>query len=133
MKEASNRFRGWYKKKEPRVGQVSVPFVFETIKDTFEITLEHLVHDMFNMEGFAKLASVPANAQNLYFSEKIIALDGDLKGKVIRFRTSNPIRSEAIRYWFSEMNLDRENNLFSGYLNLGVSVNQLYNAKVSFE
>ena len=133
MKETSNRFRGWYKKKEPRVGQVSIPFLFETQKDTFEIMVDHLIHDMFSVEGFSKLEGVPSDAQNLYFSEKTIAFDGELKGKVIRFRTSNPIKFEAIKYWFSDLNFDRERNLLSGYLNLGLSVNQLYNAKVSFE
>ncbi len=133
MKEASNRFRGWYKKKEPRVGQISVPFVFDANKDTLEITLEHLVHDKFNVEALSRLEGVPSDAQNLYFAEKIIELDGELKGKVIRFRTSNPIKVEAIKYWFSDLNFDKQKNLLSGYLNLGISVGQLYNAKVSFE
>ena len=133
MKEASNRFRGWYKKKEPRVGQISVPFVFDANKDTLEITLEHLVHDKFNVEALSRLEGVPSDAQNLYFAEKIIALDGELKGKVIHFRTSNPIKVEAIKYWFSDVNFDKQKNLLSGYLNLGISVGQLYNAKVSFE
>ena len=133
MKEASNRFRGWYKKKEPRVGQISIPFVFETKNDTFEITIEHLVHDWLRPEALSRLEGVPSDAQNFYFSEKIIVLDGELNGKVIDFRTSNPIKFEAIKYWFSELNYDRNKGLLTGYLNLGIAVQQLYNAKVSFE
>ncbi len=134
MKEASNRFRGWYKKKEPRVGQIAVPFVFDLKNDTLKITLEHLVHDLFNSEGLAKLEGVPENASNLYFSEKNFGFENaDLNGKMIQYITSNPIRQEGLKTWFSDLNLDKEANLLTGYLNIGVSVDQLYNAKVSFE
>ena len=134
MKEASNRFRGWYKKKEPRVGQISVPFVFDLKNDTLKITLEHLVHDLFNAEGLTRLEGVPENASDLYFSKKDFTFsDEELKGKVIQYNTSNPIRKEGLKTWFSDLNLDKDSNLLSGYLNIGVSVDQLYNAKISFE
>ncbi|MGB0918105.1 MAG: hypothetical protein ACPGU4_10985 [Flavobacteriales bacterium] len=134
MKEASNRFRGWYKKKEPRVGQISVPFVFNLSNDTLNVTLEHLVHDLFNSEGITKLEGVPETATDLYFSEKNFTFDNsELNGKAIHFSLSHPIRQEGMKTWFSELNLDKEANLLTGYLNLGISVDQLYNAKVSFE
>jgi len=134
MKEASNRFRGWYKKKEPRVGQVSVPFVFNLKNDTLQITLEHLLHDMFNAEWLSKLQGIPETASDLYFSEKTFTFtDTGLKGKVIQYSTSNPIRREGMKTWFSNLNWDKENNLLTGYLNLGVSVENVYGAKVSFE
>jgi len=134
MKEASNRFRGWYKKKEPRVGQISVPFVFNLKNDTLKITLEHLVHDLFNAEGLGRLEGVPENASNLYFSNKNFSFENaELSNKVVHFTTSNPIRKEGLKTWFSELNFDMDDNLLSGYLNIGVSVDQLYNAKISFE
>ncbi len=134
MKEASNRFRGWYRKKEPRVGQVSIPFVFNLRNDTLKITLEHLVHDSFNAETFTRLENLPETAQGLYFSDKQISFENDqLKDKVVQFHTSDPIKQEGIKYWFSNLNFDSDRNLLSGYLNLGISVDQLYNAKVSFE
>jgi len=134
MKEASVRFRGWYKKKEPRVGQISVPFVFDLKNDTLKVTLDHLVHDLFNSEGLTKLGGVPENASDLYFSEKSFTFDTDgLEDKTIQFTTSNPIRKEGLITWFSNLNADWENNLMTGYLNIGVSVDQLYNARLSFE
>lgn len=134
MKEASNRFRGWYKKKEPRVGQISVPFIFDLKNDTLKITLEHLVHDLFNAEGLTRLEGVPDNATDLYFSEKNFSFNNsELGGKVVQFTTSNPIKKEGLRTWFSKLNLDREANMLTGYLNIGVSVDNLYNAKISFE
>jgi hypothetical protein len=134
MKEASNRFRGWYKKKQPRVGQISVPFVFDLKNDTLKITLEHLVHDLFNAEGLSKLENIPETATDLYFSEKNFSLsEQGLNGKVIQYITSNPIRQEGMKTWFSDLNWDKENNLLTGYLNIGVSVMELYNAKLSFE
>ena len=134
MKEASNRFRGWYKKKEPRVGQISVPFVFDLKNDTLKVTLEHLVHDLFNSEGLTRLEGVPENASDLYFSEKIFTFkNSELNGKAVQFTTSNLIQREGLKTWFSELNLDMDSNLLSGYLNIGVSVDQLYNAKISFE
>ncbi len=134
MREASVRFRGWYKKKEPRVGQISVPFVFDLKNDTLIVTLEHLVHDLFNAEGLNKLEGVPETASDLYFSEKSFSFENpELEGKTIQFSTSNPIQQEGLKTWFSELNWDKDKNMLTGYLNLGVSVSQLYNAKVSFE
>ena len=134
MKEASNRFRGWYKKKEPRVGQISVPFSFDLNNDTLKVTLEHLVHDLFAGEAISRLEGVPETASDLYFSEKNFAFENaELNGKTIQFTTSNPIRQQGLKTWFSDLNLDKDNNLLTGYLNLGIAVSQLYNAKLSFE
>lgn len=134
MRESSNRFRGWYKKKQPRVGQISVPFVFDLKNDTLKITLEHLVHDLFNGDGLNRLENLPETASGLYFSEKdFIFNDAGLSGKIIRYTTSNPIRQEGLKTWFSDLNWDKDKNLLTGYLNLGVSVMELYNAKVSFD
>lgn len=134
MRESSNRFRGWYKKKQSRVGQISVPFVFDLKNDTLKITLEHLVHDLFNADGLNKLENLPEAASDLYFSEKDFTLDEvGLSGKVIRYTTSNPIRQEGLKTWFTNLNWDKNKNLLTGYLNIGISVMELYNAKVSFE
>ncbi|MCB9205134.1 MAG: hypothetical protein H6603_09190 [Flavobacteriales bacterium] len=134
MKEGSNRFRGWYKKKKPRVGQISVPFVFDLNNDTLKITLDHLLHDEFRSDAFSSLEDVPENASNLYFSERNYTFsDAGLSGKLIRYTTSNPIKQEGMKTWFSDLNWDKENNLLTGYLNIGVSVANLYNAKLSFE
>lgn len=134
MKEGSNRFRGWYKKKEPRVGQISVPFAFDLKKDTLRITLEHLIHDTFRPDEIERLESLPENASELNFSKRFYGFDDDaLSGKVIMFQTSNPIATEALRTWFSDLNWDKDKNLLTGYLNFGVSVANLYNAKLSFD
>jgi len=119
--------------KEPRVGQISVPFVFDLKNDTLKITLEHLVHDLFNSEGMTRLEGVPESASDLYFSEKSFSFENsELKGKMVQFTTSNPIQREGLKTWFSDLNLDKDANLLTGYLNIGVSVDQLYNAKISF-
>ena len=134
MKEGSNRFRGWYKKKEARVGQVSVPFVFDLKKDTLIVTLEHLLHDAFNTDAIETLQGVPKTAIKIDFLIKHFSLSEDgLDEKIITVRTSNPMSTEALKMWFSELNLDKNNNLLTGYLNLGVSVENLYNAKLIFE
>jgi hypothetical protein len=134
MKEGSNRFRGWYKKKQPRVGQVSVPFTFNLKNDTLKVTLEHLLHDAFNDAAIETLRGVPENASKLDFSYKYFSFSENGKNeKTIMVKTSNPISTEALKMWFSELNLDKEKNLLTGYLNLGVSVENLYNAKLSFE
>lgn len=134
MKEGSNRFRGWYKKKEPRVGQISVPFAFDLKNDTLKITLEHLVYDTFDANAIYNLKSIPENASDLNFSRRFFTFsETAASGKVIMFQTSNPIATDALKTWFSELNWDKQNDLVTGYLNLGVSVANLYNAKLSFE
>ena len=42
MKEGSKRFRGWYKKKHPRVGQISVPFSWKTKKEGKQTTIKNI-------------------------------------------------------------------------------------------
>ena len=93
-----------------------------------------MVHDLFNSEGIQRLEGVPENASDLYFSEKNFTFDTDgLEGKVIRYQTSNPIRQEGMKTWFSDLNADWDNNLLTGYLNIGVSVGELYNAKLTVD
>jgi hypothetical protein len=92
------------------------------------------LHDEFKAEQLSQLQNIPENASNMYFSEKTFSFaESDLTSKVIRYTTSNPIKQEGLKTWFSELNHDREKNLLTGYLNLGVSVANLYNAKLSFE
>jgi hypothetical protein len=77
---------------------------------------------------------VPENASDLYFSEKNFTFENsELNEKVVQFTTSNPIQREGLKTWFSDLNLDKDANLLTGYLNIGVSVEKLYNAKISFE
>ena len=116
------------------IGQISVPFIFDLKNDTLKITLQHLVHDLFNSEGLNDLSGIPQNASNLYFSEKNFSFEnGELNGKNIRFELSYPIKQEGMKTWFSDLNLDKDANLLTGYLNLGISVEQLYNAKLTID
>ena len=134
MSKQACRFRGWYKKKKPIVGQVSIPFLFHLNKDTLKISIDHLVHDNFDAEALTRLEQIPEEATDLNFSERYYELlEPGRSKKVIQVSTSNPIRQHGIISWFDNLNWDKENNIISGYVNFGIAVQNAYNAKVSIE
>ena len=133
MKEASNRFRGWYKKKRSIVGQAAIPFSFNLSNDSLKVNIEHLVHDNLDQEAFLRLEGVPQEAGNMYFSERSFSFDQTgPEGKVIHVSTSNPMRQEGMKMWFSDLNWDKEKSLLTGYMNIAVAVHNTYNTKVTF-
>lgn len=130
FREGSDRMPNWSPK--PRTGEISIPFVFPADKKELQIQLDNLVFGAFNEGGFAQLTQVPADAVKMDKPESKFLVKGLAEDVYIIFKTDSVINSNAIKFWFSSLNYDKERNLLSGKLHVALSVDDLYTAKVKF-
>ncbi len=128
LRDVSNRMRHW--SSAPRTGLMSVPFSFPADANSYEISLEHLVTDIFYPEVLSEKIEAAASAYNLNFTEKVINLNGISKS--ITFKNEEKINHEGIKWWVSDVVLDEAQNLVTGKLNFVMSVRNLYTARVAF-
>lgn len=128
QREGSNRFRRWAS--SPRVGLVSVPFLFAADEANPTIFIEHLVHNDFVPQALKNLPELPADAFDMNFTEMTVLLTNELKeDKTLTIRTNLPIDSEGLRMWLSGVETDGQ--WIKGYINIAVSVKDIYTARVT--
>lgn len=126
LRDASNRMKHW--SKSPRTGQISVPFAFPADANNYLITIEHILNDDLFAEELAENITVDASAVNFNFTERIVKLKG--LNKEIAINTNKKIDSDGIKMWVSDVNLDEGQNLVTGYLNIALSVKNVYTARI---
>ena len=61
-----------------------------------------------------------------------VELNGRDINKKIQLNFINPINTNALCYWFSDLNYDAANGIISGYFNYSLSVKDLYTCKIVF-
>lgn len=128
MRERSNRFKKWAK--PPYRGIVSVPFIFK-VDEEKSIHLEHLVFSFFYPDALKEMeGAMPAEAQDFNFSETRIDLQG-VTGPPITLTTNTPVRSGGIRWWVG--NVQTDGAYVTGYINVAVAVEDLWNARITME
>lgn len=128
QREASNRFRKWAT--SPRVGLVSVPFLFAADATNPTIMVEHLVFSDFVPQALKHLPELPADALGLNFTEMTVSLTNELKeDKTLTIRTNQPIDNEGLRMWLSGVETDGQ--WIKGYINIAMSVKDVYTARVT--
>ncbi len=125
QRESSNRFRRWSKR--PRVGMVSVPFLFSVNDAKPTIAIEHLLHSNFVENGLKTLPEVPADAMDANFTEMEVKLTG--LDKSLTVTTNKPLETDAVRLWLSSITTDGK--WVYGYVNIAASVTDLYTARVT--
>ncbi len=132
--EGSNRFKHW--SHNPKTGTTTIPFSFE-IKDAQaphpKIEIEHLVFNTF----------VDSNMYKLHLPDTLISTKlqnytvniTDVNGRIfpIDLHFTNALLTDGLKYWFSNLNWDEQNHILSGYLNMGVSVKDLYTTRITFK
>ncbi len=131
--EGSNRFPKW--SRNPMSGEIKIPFAFhydELLANSLHINIDHLVFSKFENEESKKL-----NAPKEMFGTK--TLDDVLAFVVndsIKFsgllRFNHIIETDALKYWFTDLNFDMANSLLTGYMHFAVSVQDLYTTKIKF-
>lgn len=47
-------------------------------------------------------------------------------------RFNHIIETDALKYWFTDLNFDMANSLLTGYMHFAVSVQDLYTTKIKF-
>lgn len=130
MKESSDRFVLWTR--APRVGSISIPFLFKTSEVNSSLNIQHLVTGKFMQHGLKKLKSVPAETNTFNFTDSVVQMqlpDGQMFP--LQLHSSKPVRSQALRWWFSNVQTDANKEWIWGNLNIAVSVRNAYAARVT--
>ncbi len=127
LRDVSQRQRNWVK--GPRSGVISFPFTFRMDNMNKEIYLEHNINDKWRPDKFKKIQGIPANALSLDFTETVFGIDKP--GYEIKLRTNKKLENAAAKIWLSDLNVDETNGLITGYVNLAISVENIYTGRIS--
>jgi len=129
FRESSNRFILWSQR--PRVGTISVPFIFKTSETKSYLKLNHLVTGKFRLGGVKKMKGIPESTNEFNFSDTTVNIPlSDNKTFPLQIRTDRIIKTPALRWWLSEVQTDAENKWVWGYFNMLVSVRDGYTARL---
>ena len=129
FKESSNRFILW--SRSPRVGTISIPFIFKTNEVKSYLKLTTLVPGKFRPRGIRLMKTLPANTKRFDFADTLINIPMNSGINFpLRLRTDKPIKTQALRWWISDLQTDSNNEWVWGYFNMVVSVKDGYNAKL---
>jgi hypothetical protein len=132
--EGSNRFRHW--SHNPKTGTTTIPFAFK-IKDGTNhepgIEIEHLVFNYFVDSNLTKL-HLPDTLIGTKNKDCIVTIT-DENGRVfpVHLTFNSALLTDGLKYWFSNVNWDEQLHILSGYLNMGLSVEDLYTTRITFK
>lgn len=129
LHEGSNRFPKW--SPSPKTGRISIPFAFETKSGTPHIHIEHLITHAFDP---ASLESFDAY-QRPYFGagqqSRTIAVINDIQPLQILFTQNLPLQTDALRYRLTDLNMDPDTQVLSGFLEINLSAKELYTTRIT--
>lgn len=129
--EGSNRFKNW--SRNPMNGSFKIPFAFEVdseMYNLYDIKVEHLVFNQFIRDELKKM-SPPENSFSP-MEDYYAVIEGTDHDVEINVLFPNPINTNGLRYWFNDLNYDRQNHIVSGYFNFATSAQDLYTTRVTF-
>ena len=116
-------------------GEIKIPFAFNRTPDEsfmLQIDIEHLVFSKFENEEFKKL-NVPEINLAPKEPEQILNFIIDDSTSIVSYLHFNQVvKTDGLKYWFTALNYDKQNHVLSGYLNLAVSVEDLYTTRITF-
>lgn len=131
--EGSNRFPKW--SRNPMSGEIKIPFAFFVFNSytTFPIKIEHLVFNKFE-NGEMEKFELPPNTFGTKSSHDVYFQIGDSTGVRVNasLQFNQILETEALKYWFTDLNYDRQSNILSGYFHFAVSVEDLYTTRITF-
>ncbi len=125
--ESSNRFKNW--SKNPMIGKIQIPFAFKP-EDDARIEIRHGLMHEFVREGL-KDFDIPTKCLAPQAQVKEILLKTSEIQKTIAIEFINPIQTEGLQYWISDLNYDQEKQIFSGFINYAVAVEDLYTTTIT--
>lgn len=129
FRENSNRFKKW--STSPRTGAISIPFAFPYESSDWNIHIEHQFLNGFNEAAFEELN---LEAGYTFFNQLSNEFKFDLPAlsdKNITVSSNYTLAYKGIDYWLENVNFDMNNKIVSGDINLGMSINDIYTAKIS--
>lgn len=129
FKESSNRFIHWTF--PPRVGTISVPFIFKTSETKSYLKLNEIVKGKFRPKGIKRMDGLPQQTSQFNFTDTIIPIvltNG--KSFPLQLKTNQVTNSAALKWWLSDLQTDEANEWVWGYFNMVVSVKDGYTARL---
>lgn len=138
IKDSAGRHDNWVN--GSRTGEINIPFVYEikpTGADTFEINIEHLVCGEFDSKSFDENLrnSISPDALRFDFTEKKFRVE-NMSGRflgTIKLKTNKSIKSNALRWWMSDLEINNEDKVITGRFHIALSVKDAYATKVIFK
>jgi hypothetical protein len=129
FKESSNRFILW--SRSPRVGTISIPFIFKTSETNSYLKLSHVVSGKFRPHGIKMMKTLPGNTSTFNFADTIVAVHlNDGQTFPLHLRTDGMLNTPALRWWLSDVQTDSNHQWVWGYFNVVVSVKDGYTGKL---
>ena len=129
FRESSNRFILWSQR--PRVGTISVPFIYRTSETKSYLKLSKVVDGRFRPHGIHLIKTLPAQTSTFDFTDTTINVHlNNGKDFPLHLRADRPIKTKALRWWLSDLHTDEANEWVWGYMNIVVSVANGYTAKL---
>ncbi len=129
FKESSNRFILW--SRPPRVGTISVPFIFKVSDKNSYLKFSKIVAGKFRPHGIKLIKTLPVQTSTFNFSDTTIQLNLNPGHSFpLHIRNQSPTNTTALRWWLSDVQTDEANQWVWGYFNLVVSVKDGYTAKL---
>ncbi len=128
LRDVSQRQRNWVK--NMRSGAISFPFIFKTDNKNKEIFIEHTITQEWRPDGFSRIKGIPDGAVSLDF--ETLVFDVGRPGNSITIKTNQKLPAEAGKFWLSNLNVDEKNGYVTGYVNLAVSIENIYTGRISF-
>lgn len=130
LREGSNRFLRWSKK--PRVGFISIPFVFDISNDTNNIRVEHLVQGQFKPEALSKLGNFVPSTASTFEAYKLLTFSNAENSSNYTIKVfSSELKTDAVRWWINVEG--QKGNLAWGYITIAVAVDDAYCLSVTTE
>lgn len=129
FRESSNRFILWSRR--PRVGAISIPFIFKVSEKNSYLKFTKLVAGKFRPHGIKLMKTLPPQTSTFNFSDTIIPLQ--LSSGIsfpLHLHNQLPTNTTALRWWLSDVQTDEANKWVWGYFNVAVSVKDGYTAKL---
>ena len=114
-------------------GMIKIPFAFQLDVNQKSIEIKHLVMNEFVEEGLKDFNIPSSFFKNNSKSQIITVTDNSQKLADIEIIHSQPIKTNGLKYWMSEINYDPELKVISGYLNMAVAVKDLYTTQLIFK
>jgi hypothetical protein len=133
LKDGSNRFKKW--SMNPKTGTIKIPFVMKMTDSSKvqRILIDHLVFNKFENEAFKSL-QVPDGSfgtGKLMEPVNFVAEDSTVLKAEVTF--NQILKTDALKYWFTDLNFDKSDRLLSGFFYFAVSARDLYTTRITFE
>lgn len=134
--ESSNRMKKW--SVNPMVGRIKIPFAVQLAADSIDQEIHTLLQikvEHLNIGSFVKNDAKAEEKEKEFYADKEYTTDFGLD-KALHFSAqvsfSQSLRTNGLRYRFTDLNFDAQQRIVSGYLEMSAAAIDLYTTRITF-